>query len=97
VIALPTFKTNKIIKALLSKGFQETDSNHKFFFFYYNGKKTAIRTKISHGKKEYDDSLINFMKKELYLDKGELEGLINCSLSETDYIKILKDKGKIYH
>jgi len=37
------------------------------------------------------------MKKELYLDKGELEGLINCSLSETDYIKILKDKGKIYH
>jgi len=94
VIALPTFKTSKITKALLSKGFKEIDSNHKFFFLYYNGKKTAIRTKISHGKKEYGDSLLNFMKKELYLDKGELEGLINCSLSGSGYIEILKGKKK---
>jgi len=35
------------------------------------------------------------MKKELYLDKVELEGLVNCSLNEPDYIEILKGKGKI--
>ncbi len=95
MVSLPTFKTHKISKALLSKGFKERKSDHLYFFFYYNEKKTSIRTKLSHGKSEYDDSLLNFMKKELYLDKGELERLISCTLSEADYIQILKDKGKI--
>lgn len=87
-----------IQKSLKDKGFVLSNTHHGFWHFYYKEKKTSIRTWISHGAsyKVYGDQLLNEMKRELELDrKKDLEDLIKCPMSEEDYIKILKDKGKL--
>lgn len=90
-----TLKTDKIKNALLKKGFKIQESDHHFFSFYCNGEKTTIRTKISHGEKEIDDSLINKMQKQLHLTKQEFLDLINCPLSEDEYKKLMFQRNVI--
>lgn len=89
---MTAIKTRDIERALLSKGFQRVDSNHKYYFFYVNGKKTSVRTKISHGTDEYGDNLLGFMKNQLHLDKIELEEFIECSLSGEKYKDLLIER-----
>ncbi len=85
---------------LLDKGFKlnSRGRDHKFFYFYYKGKKTIIRTKISTGTKykEYGDDLINKMKYQLALDNfNQTKKFLMCPLSEEEYIDILITKNKI--
>jgi len=64
---MATYKTRKIESALSKKGFQlRESSHHKKWTLFVDGKKTAVYTWISHGLKEYGDSLLREMKKELY-------------------------------
>ncbi len=94
MIFLTKIKTDKILKALEKKGFKkDSKRDHIILRFYMDNKKTAIFTKISHGKSEYGDPLLNYMKKELHISKPELINLINCVLSEEMYIEYLKQKG----
>ena len=89
-------KTRKICSALKKKGFEPEESHHTFFWFYYNGLRTHIKTRISHGNEEYEDSLLSAMKKQLQLDSmNDLEDLINCPMSQMDYIKQLHDKNQL--
>jgi hypothetical protein len=37
----------------------EDDKDHKYFYFCYNGKPSAIHTKFSHSANEVDDNLIH--------------------------------------
>ena len=89
------YKINQISRALLSKGFRVTQADHTFYWFYWNGKKTYVRTKISHGKIEYDDRLLGYMSLQLHLEKKELEHLIECSLTEKEYTELLIKKKVI--
>ena len=86
-------KTAEVEKNILSKGFRRKEGNHKFFHFYYNGKKSSIFTKTSHSSKELDDYLIMQMSKQLKLEKAEFIKFANCTLSESAYIDILIHKG----
>lgn len=76
---MTVIKTRDIEKTLLSKGFQRVDSDHKFYFLYVNGKKTSVRTKISHGTDEYGDHLLGLMKDQLHLGKRELKEFLNAA------------------
>ncbi|MFR1850293.1 MAG: type II toxin-antitoxin system HicA family toxin [Clostridium sp.] len=89
------FKSQKVEKALKRKGFKEEPRDHKYFVFYNNGKKTRIKTKVSHCGQEINDYLIDQMKKQLHLNKSQFEDLINCPLSEEDYKAILKAQNII--
>jgi hypothetical protein len=89
---LTVIKTRDIERALLSKGFQRVDSDHKYYFFYVNGKKTLVRTKISHGTDEYGDHLLGLIKDQLHLGKRELEEFVECSLSGEKYKELLIER-----
>ena len=88
-------KTRTVKSSLLNKGFEQRENDHDFFHLYYNGKKTSIRTKVSHGESEIDDHLIDQMKKQTKLTKSEFLDLVNCPLSKDEYFKILLEAGHI--
>ncbi|OQA17299.1 MAG: hypothetical protein BWY64_02147 [bacterium ADurb.Bin363] len=90
------YLTSDFEKALLKKGFQEYTTHHKMFLFYWKGKKTDIRTRISHGEKDFDDSLLNQRKKQIKLNtKQQIIDFINCPMSKEYYINFLINIGKI--
>ncbi|WP_240374128.1 type II toxin-antitoxin system HicA family toxin [Bacillus piscicola] len=88
-------KTKDIRKALTDKGFKESNSRHKRFILYVNNKKTTVRTVISHGKKEYSNTLLSAMSKQLRLSNEELLDLIDCPLTYESYIALLYDRNEI--
>ncbi len=90
-----TKKTVKIKNALLKKGFSSKESDHTYFTFYLEGKQTNIRTKLSHGLREYGDDLLGKMARQLKLNKKELNDLIECPMDYKKYKEVLKTKNEI--
>ena len=81
----------KVEKGLKKKGFKLASGDHRYFVFCIANKETSIRTKISHGsKKDIDNYLIAKMSLQTHLSKNEFINLINCPISEEEYIKILQ-------
>lgn len=87
----------KIIEAALrKKGFTEDVSkSHKKYTMYIDGKKTEINTHTSHGHKEIDDTMLNVMAKQMRITRKEFDSFAECTLSETDYKKILIEKKEL--
>jgi hypothetical protein len=95
---MPTHKTRKIVSSLTKKGFlsKKGKSKHIKYTLYVQGKKTGVYTWISHGLDEYEDKLLNAMRKELHLETSqELEDLIECPMSKEALISLLMKKGDI--
>jgi predicted RNA binding protein YcfA (HicA-like mRNA interferase family) len=86
-------KNSKIQRALLKKGFEKVNTDHKVLIFYHDGKKTPIHTKVSHGNKEISDQLIGHMAKQVSLTKSEFEDVVDCHLQQNDLVKIYSEKG----
>jgi predicted RNA binding protein YcfA (HicA-like mRNA interferase family) len=87
-------KARDVEAALKSKGFQDSKKkgrDHTYYFFHYNGKKTNIFTKISHGESEIHDKNCSSMAKQIKLDNTQFKNFVNCPLTEQDYLKILVD------
>ena len=89
---MTSIKTNKVLNGLMRKGFCKAEGDHKFLIFHYNGKKTKIRTQISHGSKEISDYIINRMSIQLKLEKRQFIDLINCPMSNDAYVKEMQKK-----
>lgn len=88
----------KLINSVLcKKGFtSDTSKDHVRYIHMFNGKETGIHTKMSHGTKykRIDDNLLSKMKGQLKLDRSEdFRNLINCSMTEDNYIEFLRNKG----
>jgi hypothetical protein len=92
---MSTYKTRDIESALIKKGFQVKQSHHKFYSLFVDGKKTNIKTFISHGIKEYNKTLLSSMKNQLHLSSKEFEDLISCPLTQELLIEIYSKKGLI--
>ncbi len=88
---MPAFSTKKVEKSLKKKGFTKSNGDHRYFEFYHNGK-AVLFTKTSHSSPDVNDCLISLMAKQCKLSKSEFKDLINCPLSQADYIKILEEK-----
>ena len=65
------------------------------YWFYCDGKKTQIRTRISHGEKEIGSGLIGAMARETRLRKNEFLALVECSLSAEEYAGKMLSEGHI--
>ena len=61
--------------------------------FRYKGRDTAIRTWISHGKKEISDKLLGIMAEQLNLSRLQLDNLVDCPLGESELIALYEEKG----
>ena len=87
---------NNIEANLPCKGFEvQRDGHHIFFHHIYDGKRTGAYTKVSHSKKfrEISDKggLITVIKRQLKLNtNAQVADLINCPMSEEDYLQHLK-------
>lgn len=88
-------KVRDITNALNKKGFELSQTHHNYFILYVDGKKTSIRTRISHGKKEYGENLLQAMSKQLKLSRVLFDDLLDCPLSYNDYVDILVESGYI--
>lgn len=89
------FKSKDVEKSLTKKGFKKEPRDHYYFVLYVDGKRTKVKTKLSHNGQDIDDYLIKNMSKQVHLDKVKFCDLINCPLSENEYKKILKENGVI--
>lgn len=89
-------KGSKIESALRSKGFRYDNTHHRYLILYVEGRATAIRTYISHSGKDYGDDLLSKVRKQLHLpDRKRLFALVDCPMSEDDYIALLKNQGDL--
>jgi hypothetical protein len=75
--------------ALTKKDFKVIENDHKWLWFYYKGKKTTIKTKLSHGVSDYGDNLLGFMARQLKLQKRQLDLLLDCPMDAEKYAAIL--------
>jgi hypothetical protein len=90
---MTTLKVREVLNGLESKGFLASEGDHTFLIFYVGGKKTSIRTKVSHGSKEINDYLIKRMSIQVKLEKKKFIDLVNCPFSVEDYLNELKAQG----
>lgn len=89
-----TFRTEEIARALLAKGFREVTGRHRKFVLYHQGKRTSIRTELSHGSKTVEGNLLGAIKRQLRLDSiDQLSNLIKCPMEYEDYIAFLQSKN----
>ena len=84
---------HNILKALRKKGFSQKMSGHIKLTFSYSGRDTAIRTWVSHGKKEISDRLLGIMAEQISLSRKQFDDLIDCSLGESELIALYEDNG----
>jgi hypothetical protein len=87
-----------IESGLARKGFKKDNADHRYYRFFYQGKETSIRTKVSHSPKvkDIDDNLLSLIKRQLHLDSNkQLIELCKCPLTERDYIDILLGKNRL--
>lgn len=94
---MAAYKPRKLESALLSKGFVKDNTHHKMLWFHVEGRKTAIRTRISHDVKDYGDSLLGEMSKQVKLPRKKFTDLIECPMSREDYIGHLRSAGVLQH
>ena len=85
---------------LLSKGFRQREGKkHTFFDLYLDGRDAGISTHFSRGKQQHseiDDGMMDLMKPQLRLDrKGEVFELLNCTMTEEQYVAFLRDRGRL--
>lgn len=91
-----TKKVRDIRAALLRKGFQEEpDAHHVYFWFYFEGKRSTIKTYVSHGATDIGAPLISMMGKQTRIGKDGFLRLVDCSMDEVAYTKILIEKGEL--
>lgn len=88
-------KAKEMIAVLQRKGFVPAGGDHAFLFLHVNGKKTSVRTMVSHGRGEYGDSLLKQVARQLSLSNAELEQLLDCPLSFEKYVALLVEKSVI--
>ncbi len=91
-------KSKDIIAVLVKKGFElnPQKEHHEFYYLIVDGKKHNIYTYISHGKKDYDKSLLSQVKKQLKFDTTEnFENFLDCPFTKENYFQMLTDSGII--
>jgi hypothetical protein len=81
--------------ALRQKGFLPHNGDHVYYYLYVDGKKTVVRTKISHGEKEIGDNLLSLMARQVKLTKKLFGDLIDCPLTHDQYVTQLRNAGHV--
>ena len=87
-------KRKDIEASLKKKGFTLETTDHRYYKLYDSDKYTGIYTKISTGSsyKDYSDSLLGKIARQLRLSKSELCDFIDCPMDEKQYRKKVKDR-----
>lgn len=93
--SVPAYTGKQVESALLKKGFKYSNKSHRFLALFIEGKKTAIRTMVSHGRTTYKGRLEKSLRDQLKVTKEELVGLVECPLTMEAYLECLKERNAI--
>ena len=85
----------RVLNALLNKGFKRSETHHTMLWLVVEGRKTSIRTRISHGRRKAGEWLLAQVAKQLHLSRAELLRFIECALSCQDYAALMEERGHI--
>ena len=90
-------KARKVLVALSAKGFVEAAGrDHRVFFLFQDGKKTAVYTKVSHGKSEIHDGLCSQMAKQMRIPVRRFNEFVDCTLTGEGYKQLLLATGVLF-
>lgn len=92
---MAAIKRRAIESALLRKGFRRDNTHHQYLWLYVGQRKTSVKTYLSHGTKEYGESLIAPLKRQLGVSKPQLLALVDCPLTYDAYVAHLEKSGRI--
>jgi hypothetical protein len=87
--------TKDIRRALCRKGFREDETHHTMFWFWHDGRKTSVRTYLSHGAKEYPEGLLGAVAREMKLKNRDLRRFVDCSMDAAEYQRVLLSGGHV--
>ncbi|ABB24717.1 hypothetical protein [Pelodictyon luteolum] len=82
--------------ALERKGFTCRVTDHKYYYYYsLAGKKTLVKTKVSLGgkPKTIGGDLLSFMARQCKLTTPEFLELVDCTMDQKIYERVLFDRG----
>lgn len=82
-------------QSLLHKGFRAVAAHHEMYWLYAGDKKTSIRTRLSHGEKEYGQKLLAAMRKQLKLTKVDFDRFMDCPMTGEQYLELLITQGHV--
>jgi hypothetical protein len=88
-------RARDIERALAGKGFEKDPTHHLMFWLHVDGKKTSVRTRLSHGLSEYGDSLLAQVAKQMKITRAQLDAFIDCDLSAAEYVGVLRAGGHV--
>jgi predicted RNA binding protein YcfA (HicA-like mRNA interferase family) len=85
----------EVDSSLTQKGFQKVERDHHFYYLWVAGKKTRIRTMISHGEKEIRDPICSQMAKQMKITIPLFKDFVECKLKQEAYVELLMKNGDI--
>jgi gluconate kinase len=85
-------KVHEFERIVSKLGMESRNSYDRLVWLVHEGK-TVVRTRRSHGKGKFLPA--DKIRQQLKVNEEQLSGLISCSVSKQDYIKILTEKGVI--
>lgn len=92
---MTSLPTRALGDALESKGFARSNTHHQIFWLVVDGKKTAIRTRLSHGAREYGDALLGAVANQMRITRADLRRFVECELSGEQYLAMLRAAGHV--
>ena len=92
---MPSLKKDMLVRNLTKKGFAQDNGDHLYLTYVtIEGKKTAIRTKVSHGSKsDITTSLVSAMARQCQLTTQQFKEFAECKLTQQQYEQILVTSG----
>jgi hypothetical protein len=82
-------------RALLHKGFRVDHTHHEMYWYFVEGRRSSVRTRISRGATEYDSRLAGFVARQLFLSRRQLAEFVECSLTADMYREHLIRNGHV--
>lgn len=88
-------KHRKVLNSLTRKGFTTQYRNHIWLTLFVDGKRSSVRTCLSHDSREIGAPLQSKMAKQLCLSVDELHDLVDCPMSKDDYVAKLRQADRL--
>lgn len=84
-------RSDRVRRALVSKGMIPTDSHHHMFRRTVDGV-TQLVTRLSHGEKEVTERTARLMAKQCVLHFDEFTRLVECPLSPEEWDNCVRER-----
>ena len=93
---MATHRTSELETALCNKGYAEDNTHRKMYWYYFDGRKTALRTRTSQGERTFDDWLFDQRRKQMgNLSKQQMIDFMECRFTGDMYKQYLLDNDVV--